>query len=142
MPRATEPRPAHRFYVEVGGVNQAVFTEASGLSIETVVEDVEEGGHNEFVHRLPGRCKVGNLTLKRGMTASNDFLTWSLNVARGIIKPQNVSVVLYRTDGTEEMRWDLVGAFPVKWSGLQFKADDNATAIETIEFCHRGLQRA
>jgi phage tail-like protein len=50
--------------------------------------------------------------------------------------------VLYRTDGAEEMRWDLVGAFPVKWSGLQFKADDNATAIETIEFCHRGLQRA
>lgn len=142
MPRVTEPRASHRFYVEVGGVNQAVFTEASGLSVETVVDDVEEGGHNEFVHRLPGRCKVGNLTLKRGMTASNDFLTWSLNVARGIIKRQNVSIVLYRTDGTEEMRWDLVDAFPVKWSGLQFKADDNTTAVETVEFCHRGLQRA
>ena len=142
MPRVTEPRPAHRFYVEVGGVHQAVFTEASGLSVETVVEDVEEGGLNEFVHRLPGRCKVGNLTLKRGMTASNDFLTWSLNVARGVIKRQNLSIVLYRTDGTEEMRWDLVDAMPVKWSGLQFKADDNTTAVETVEFCHRGLKRA
>jgi phage tail-like protein len=140
MPRITEPRPGHRFYVEIGGVNQAVFSEASGLSVEVVLEDVEEGGHNEFVHRLPGRCKVGNLTLKRGLTHSNDFLKWSLQVAAGTVERKNVSVVLYRTDGKEELRWELLEAFPVKWSGPQFKADDNAAAIETVEFTHRGLK--
>jgi phage tail-like protein len=140
MARVTEARPGHRFYVEIGGINQAVFSEASGLSMEMVLEDVEEGGHNEFVHRLPGRCKVGNLILKRGLTKSNDFIKWSFEVATGFVKTQNVSVVLYRIDGTEEMRWELIEAFPVKWSGPQFKADDNSTAIETVEFSHRGLK--
>jgi phage tail-like protein len=140
MPRANEARPGHRFYVEIGGVNQAVFSEASGLSVEMVLDDVEEGGHNEFVHRLPGRCRVGNLILKRGLTKSNDFLKWSLDVAAGTIERKNVSVVLYQTDGTEEMRWELLEALPVKWSGPQFRADDKAAAIETVEFTHRGLK--
>jgi phage tail-like protein len=140
MPRANEARPGHRFYVEIGGVNQAVFSEASGLSVEMVLDDVEEGGHNEFVHRLPGRCRVGNLVLKRGLTKSNDFLKWSLDIAAGTVERKNVSVVLYQTDGTEEMRWELLEAFPVKWSGPQFRADDNAAAIETVEFTHRGLK--
>jgi phage tail-like protein len=140
MPRAAEARPGHRFYVEIGGVNQAVFSEASGLSVEMVLDDVEEGGHNEFVHRLPGRCRVGNLVLKRGLTKSNDFLKWSLDIAAGTVERKNVSVVLYQTDGTEEMRWELLEAFPVKWSGPQFRADDNAAAIETVEFTHRGLK--
>lgn len=140
MPRTTEPRPAHRFYVQIGGYEQAVFSEASGLSVEVALDDVEEGGRNEFVHRLPGRCKVGNLTLKRGITHSNDFLKWSLQVATGRVERKNVSVVLYRTDGKEEMRWELLEAFPVKWSGAQFKADDSAVAIESVEFSHRGLK--
>jgi phage tail-like protein len=140
MPRITEARPSHRFYVEIDGVNQAVFTEASGLTVEVALDDVEEGGHNEFVHRLPGRTKVGNLTLKRGLTKSNDFLKWSLKVAAGTVERKNVSVVLYNIDGTEEMRWELIEAFPVKWSGAQFKAEDNSAAIETVEFSHRGLK--
>jgi phage tail-like protein len=140
MARTNEALPASRFYVEVGGVNQAVFSEVSGLSVEIMLEDVEEGGHNEFVHRLPGRSKVGNITLKRGLTKSNDFLKWSLRIAAGTIERKNVSVVLYNLDGTEEMRWELLEAFPVKWSGPMFKADENVTAIETVEFAHRGLK--
>ena len=140
MSRPAEARPANRFYIEIDGINQAVFSEASGLSVEMVLEDVEEGGHNEFVHRLPGRCKVGNLTLKRGLTTSNDFLKWSLKVAAGTIERKNVSVVLYKPDGTEELRWELLEALPVKWSGPQFKADANVAAIETVEFTHRGLK--
>jgi phage tail-like protein len=140
MDRLTEARPGHRFYVEIDGVNQAVFSEAAGLSVEIGLDDVEEGGHNEFVHRLPGRSKVGNLTLKRGLTKSNDFLKWSLKVAAGTVERKNLSVVLYKPDGTEEMRWELIEAFPVKWTGPQFKADDNTAAIETVEFAHRGLK--
>ena len=136
----TDAHPGSRFYVEVGGATQAVFTEASGFSYEMAIEDVEEGGNNGFVHRLPGRCKVGNLTLKRGLTRSLEFLKWNIEVANGgEIKRQNLSVILYNSDGTEWVRWNFKNAYPVKWSGPQIKSDDASCAIETLEFAHEGL---
>jgi phage tail-like protein len=134
-----EARPGCRFYVNVEGVAQAVFTELSGLGLEMAVEDVEEGGENGHVHRLPGRCKVGNLTLKRGLTKSNDFLKWTMNVAQGTIQPKHVTVTLFNPDGTEAMHWSFTNAYPVKWTGPQFKADDTTVAIETVELAHSGF---
>ena len=137
-----EARPGCRFYVQVDGVPQAVFSEVSGLSMEVAVEDVEEGGQNEYVHRLPGRCKVGNITLKRGLTTSNDFLKWSFEIAHGTITPKHITVILFNPDGTEAMRWSFMKAYPVKWSGPQFKADDAHVAIETVELAHTGFSLA
>jgi phage tail-like protein len=133
-------KPSCRFYVEVDRKWQAVFTELSGLAIEMAIEDVEEGGNNEYVHRLPGRCKVGTLTLKRGITASNEFFKWSANVARGRIAKKHVSVVMYDPDGSVAMRWDFENAYPIKWSGPQFKADDTAIAVESVELAHEGMK--
>jgi phage tail-like protein len=135
-----EGQPAFRFYVEVDKEWQAVFTELSGLGIEMAIEDVEEGGNNEFVHRLPGRCKVGTLTLKRGITVSNEFCKWSMDVARGIVTRKHVSVVMYDALGNVAMQWDFDNAYPIKWSGPQFKADDTAVAIETVELAHEGMK--
>ena len=134
--------PAHsacRFYVNIEGITQAVFSEVSGLSLEVATEDVEEGGRNDFVHRMPGRCKVGNLVLKRGMTKSNDFLKWHLDVAQGNIKPRTLSLIVYHVDGSESIRWNFINAFPVKWTGPQFKADDTGAAIESLELAHEGF---
>jgi len=140
---ATAPvGPAHtacRFYVNVEGITQAVFTEVTGLALEVATEDVEEGGRNDFVHRIPGRCKVSNIVLKRGMTKSNDFLKWHLDVAQGKLKPRSLSIIVYNVDGSESMRWNFINAYPVKWTGPQFKASDNGAAIETLELAHEGF---
>jgi phage tail-like protein len=134
-----DAQPNHRFYVEIQGMTQAVFTEVGGLGIEMAVEDVEEGGNNSFVHKLPGRCKMGNLTLKRGMAKSNEFLIWSRDIALGKMTRKNISVIQYNVDGSQFMRWEFKNAFPVKWSGPQFKADDTGSAIETLELAHEGF---
>ncbi len=135
-----QAHPVCRFYVAIDGIAQAVFAEVSGLNIEIAVEDIEEGGNNDFVHRRPGRCKVSNLTLKRGITTSNEFLKWSLEVASGKLTQRNLSVILYNSDGSEFMRWDYINAYPIKWSGPQFKSDDKMNAIETVELAHEGLK--
>lgn len=132
--------PAYRFYVEIDGHAQAVFTEVSGLQVETVVMDYEEGGNNGFVHRRPGRTKVSNLTLKHGMTGSHDFFSWYMDFLGGQIKPLNISVVMYNTKGDEMVRWDFLKAFPVKWVGPQLAADSKNSAIETLELAHQGVQ--
>jgi phage tail-like protein len=137
---AQEAYPSCRFYVEIGGAPTAVFTEVSGLELQTDVSEFEEGGNNDFVHRLPGRTKVGNLTLKRGMTNSNELFAWYLEIARGKISRRNLSVIMYDTAGNQVLRWDFVNAFPVKWSGPQFSATATTTAIETLELAHDGLK--
>jgi phage tail-like protein len=128
-----------RFYVEMSGFTQAVFTEMSGLQLETTVTEYEEGGNNGFIHRLPGRSKVGNLTLKRGITDSNDFFKWYLDILQGKITTRNVSVVMYDAEGTQVARWNFANAFPVKWVGPQFAADGKSAAVETLELAHDGL---
>src|SRR5437016_8239237 len=75
LSRAAGAHAACRFYVEVGTKGsgreiQALFTEVSGLQVEMQVMDYEEGGVNNYIRRLPGRLKVGNVTLKRGLTKS------------------------------------------------------------------------
>jgi phage tail-like protein len=136
-----DPYANCRFYVEINGIATAVFTEVSGLQIETTVMEYEEGGHNDFTHRLPGRTKVSNLTLKRGMTKSSDFHKWCMDVMQGTITRRNVSVIVYDATGKQViMRWNFDGAYPVKWVGPQFQSTGNAVAIETLELAHRGMK--
>jgi phage tail-like protein len=128
-----------RFYVKIDGMTTAVFTEMSGLQVETVVTEYEEGGNNGFVHRLPGRTKVGNLTLKRGIVASNEFFNWYSEILEGKLKYRHVDVLVYDAQGKELAKWSFANAFPVKWIGPQLAADGKNAAIETLELAHEGL---
>jgi phage tail-like protein len=128
-----------RFYVKIDGMPTAVFSEMSGLQLETTVTDYEEGGNNGFVHRLPGRTKVGNLTLKRGIVASNEFFNWYSEILQGKLRYRHVDVVVYDTMGEQLAKWSFANAFPVKWVGPQLAADGKNAAIETLELAHEGL---
>ena len=137
------PEVAHgnqRFYVSINGMTEAVFTEVSGLQAETVIMEYEEGGNNTFVHKLPGRVKVGNLTLKRGIAKSDKLLKWFLDVVKGQIKREHVTVAICDTEGKAVETWVFVEAFPVKWTGPQLTANGTAIAVETLELAHNGLQ--
>jgi phage tail-like protein len=138
--KRVDPFISCKFHVQIDNIEQASFTECSGLQVETEVYEYQEGGFNEYVHKLPGRSKVSNVTLKRGVTDSNELWEWYQNIVRGDIKRKNVSVVLYDQAGSEVMRWTFVGAYPVKWVGPTFKSDDNTVAIETLELAHQGIE--
>jgi phage tail-like protein len=145
-PRAQSGHAACRFYVEIGNREgspiQAVFTEVSGLQVEMQVMEYEEGGTNNFIHKMPGRLKVSNVTLKHGLTKSNEFFKWCLTPATRANQPverRNVTVVMYDASGQAVIRWNFDGAFPVKWVGPQFTADSASLAIESVELAHRGV---
>ena len=138
-----DPYPACRFYVKVEGLTEGtfegVFTEVGGLQMEMEVTEYAEGGINNFVYRLPGRTKVGNITLRRGMIASNSLFKWYLDVAQGKIVRRNVSVTMF-VAGKSELRWSFIGAFPVKWIGPQLVATATVVGVEELELAHNGLQ--
>jgi phage tail-like protein len=131
--------PSFRFYLEVANVLEAVFTEVSGLQTEMETVGIEEGGINGFTRRVPGRVKVSNLTLKRGMTRSNDFIKWFMSTRPGSVDRRNISLVLYDVKGEKIASWHFQNAYPVKWVGPQFTSDGNAVAVETVELAHEGM---
>ncbi len=139
MAKNLEAYPSCRFYVMLDKKVEGVFTEVSGLQVEMDVMEYQEGGNNGFVHRLPGYTKVTNLTLKRGMTGSNEFYKWFADVARGKFTRRDVTVVMYDAGGNELMRWNFSKAYPVKWIGPQFRSTETAAAIETLELAHQGM---
>jgi phage tail-like protein len=130
-----------RFYILIDGLAQATFMEVSGLQIETEVLEYAEGGNNGFVHKLPGRTRVSNLTLKRGFALTNALYKWYAGAATGRkIERKNVSLVLFDAAGEELIRWNFIGAYPVKWIGPQFDASSTMAVVETLELAHAGLQ--
>ena len=136
------PRDAHlglRFWVQLGQIQVAGFQECSGLVIETEMMEYPEGGLNTYTHKLPTRAKYSNITLKRGLDEGQDLYHWYVSSLNGDIKRQNISIILYDSQGKEVRRWDLQGAYPCKWTGPALRADTGAVAVETLEIAHEGL---
>ena len=79
-PGSATPDPSTGAFFQVD-VGEAIgfFTECSGLSMEYDVFEYQEGGVNDFVHKLRGRMKFPNLVLKRGITHEESFVKWFLS---------------------------------------------------------------
>lgn len=137
--RRIDPLANAKFCIEVENIQEAAFTEASGLQAEVEVFEYQEGGNNFFTHKLPGRARFPNVVLKRGVTTSNELWAWFEKSMYRKTERRNISIVLYNQEGEEVRRWNLTNAYPVKWIGPSFRAGDNAVTIEAIEFAHEGM---
>lgn len=131
---------AYRFFVEIEGITEATFSECGGLQAETEVFEWEEGGLNEFKHRLPGRTKYSNLVLKRGI-ATAKLWEWYAEAIQGKVQRRSLSVILHGYAGMPEVRWNITAAYPTKWAGPTLKSGATEAAIETLELAHHGLKR-
>jgi len=143
--------PPASFYFQLQFANISAgqdnaFQEAAGLSVEWEMEEYREGGQNQYRHQLPTVARHGNLVLRRGfVSASSPLAAWcSAALAADFstpIQPQGVLLSLLNADGTPLAAWSLLDAWPVKWSMSEFKAQESALAIETLEFAYSTFQR-
>ena len=137
-----DPFLSFQFAVEVEGLVAGGFSDVDGLQIEIEVQDYREGGRNGYIHRRAGPDKFpANLVLKKGLTDVKSMWNWYWDVVQGTVDRKNISVLLLDENGEELARWNFEQAYPVKWSGPQFKATSNAVAVETVELVHKGFSR-
>jgi phage tail-like protein len=137
---------AARFLFEVDGETIGHFMEVGGLEVEVTVESIEEGGQNAFSHRLPGRMSWPNITLKRGVTQTDNLFKW-LQKSSGEqfassgnkLTRSTAAITLVAGESTRLRSWNFFDAFPVKWSGPQFAATSSDAATETLEIAHHGF---
>ena len=139
-----DPAPLFKFWVEMQSIVVAEFKECSGLSVEREVEQVKEGGSNHYVHILPGRLKYTNITLKHGIADPDISATlWKWfqeGLYDGKVKRVDLSIHLRNVKGEIVQRWNVTGAYPVKWQGPQFNTETSQVAIETLELAHHGVK--
>ena len=138
---------AATFLFEVDGVEIGRFMEVSGLEVSVGVEEVEEGGENNYVHKLPSRMTWPNLTLKRGITQNDTLLQW-LNKSSGEqfaaggnrLTRSTAAITLIGPGGGRLRAWEFDGAFPVKWKGPDFSVSSTDMATEELEITHHGFR--
>ncbi|MDQ3806307.1 MAG: phage tail protein [Acidobacteriota bacterium] len=159
MKRDKDPYANYRFRLELGSITVAGFSECSGLNVEVKVFEYKEGGNNSTTLKFPEAATYANVVLKRGVTRDLDLINWQLDVVNGKFetnkrpqfppdknppppgpKKQSIAVLLLDEKGDEVRRWNLIRAFPVKWSGPEFKAVANEVGIEALELAHEGIQ--
>lgn len=140
------PFSAFNFAVEIelpGVFSQmcnAAFAECDGLEMTQEVKTIREGGNNGAQIRLPGPYAYGQLTLKRGMTASFDLWDWFGHVLASPEMRATIKVVIFAPDGTtERARFVLAGCLPTKLKAPPLNAKDGMVAIEELQVVYETL---
>jgi len=133
-----DPFKGFRFRVEIQGIQQMGFSECSSIGSHIEVVEYREGGDVASVRKLPGKVSYPDITLKWGMTKSQDIYDWHRDAVNGNIKRVHGSVVQLDDTGQEQLRWDFFNAWPSKWDGPAFNAKGNDVSIETLTLtCER-----
>jgi phage tail-like protein len=132
------PPPGFHFRVdfpEISSVeNDVLFQSVSGLSASIETESVKEGGENRFSHELPVRSKYSDLILKRGLLTNSDVIAWCRDALEGFVfRPTTVLVHLLNEKHEPLVTWNLVHAWPKKWSTADMNAEKGEVLIETLE---------
>lgn len=148
------PPAAFHFKVEFIGVDgmgsdtEQRFQEVSGLSFEVETEELKEGGENRFTYKLPKRAKYPNLVLKRGMLKDTALIKWfksAMNTYFTVVvydfKPADLHITLLDEAGQPVAAWNVVQAYPLKFSTSDFKANENSIVVETIELAYQYFER-
>ena len=135
------PPVGFHFKVEFTGVsgadNDTRWQEVSGLNVELGIEEFKEGGENRFPHKFPNPAKYTNLVLKRGMLSNSQLIQWFKDAVESFqFKPANITVKLLDENHKPLVTWNIVKAYPIKWTTSDFKAMENSLVVESVELAY------
>jgi phage tail-like protein len=138
-----DPYRNFRYRVEIDGIQQAGFSDATVPDTTVDVVDYREGNEPApaTVRKLPGLTKYGNLTLKWGITDSMDLYNWHKEVTQGKIERKNLSVIVLDEEGNDKSRWNFFQAWPTKYDAPDLSAKGTDVSIEMLEIVHEGMVR-
>ena len=127
------------FTITIDGVELGTWTKCEGLSVEHEVFEYQEGGLNDYVHRLPGRRKYQNVKLTRPLDKDSQTVVKWVSGLVTKVERQNAEVTVMNANNEVVCRWNLTGVCPVKWTGPTLDTGGNQVANETLELAHNGF---
>ena len=135
------PIAKYRFKVKAGDL-EAGFSEVTGYDATIEPTEYREGSMAALTPiKVAGIRKYSNITLKWGVTKSEELYKWmSKGFAAGVDR-RTVEITLYDDDNTAVATWLIINAWPTKYTGPEFNATSSDVAIESLELAHEGMER-
>jgi phage tail-like protein len=118
----------------------AAFSECDGLEMNMEVKTIRQGGDNARQIRLTGPSTFGNLTLKRGMTASFDLWDWFSAVVLDPALRADAQIVMLAPDKSEQCRFLVTRCVPIKIKAPPLNAISGLVAIEEMQLAYETLE--
>lgn len=136
------PYKNYRFKVEIEGTMVAGFNEVTGFDATIDVIEYREGDATiNTPRKQPGLVKYSNITFKRGVIDEIEFFSWVEESFNGNLTRKTIVINLYDDADEVVASWQLVNAWPAKYTGPDLNGLGAEVAIESIEFAHEGLSR-
>jgi phage tail-like protein len=132
--RNMDPLRNFRFKVEIDGIVQAGFSEATGFDSTSDVIEYREGTDPTHPRKLPGLTKYSDITLKWGQTDARELYNWRQQVIDGGIASarKTVYIVVLDETGAEKLRFRCDNAWPSKLDPPDFNAKGNDVAVSAL----------
>lgn len=137
-----DPYRKFRYKVEYDGIVSAGFSEVTGYDASVDVVEYREGTEVTTPRKLPGLSKYGNITLKRGMTDNMELFNWIFQyIEKGEIVRKSITITVMDEKGADAAAFQIINAWPMKYSGPDLNATASEVAIESLEIAHEGMKR-
>jgi len=125
-------------FMGIGNDNDSRFLSVSGLTVEYETESFKEGGENRFEHKLPVRTKYNDISLKRGMNVHSDVIKWCKDAFENRELLTATIIISLLNEKHEPLKvWEVIDAWPKKWSVSDFNAQENSIVVETIDLSYK-----
>lgn len=138
---ATYPHGKFRYKVEIDGLEAGGFSEASGFDASIDVIEYREGDMVQTPMKVPGLKKYGNITLKQGVADSMVMYEWMIAGVEGEVERKTITITILDETEAAAASWQVINAWPTKYTAPDFNATSSEIAIETIEIAHEGMTR-
>lgn len=138
---ATYPHGKFRYKVEIDGLEAGGFSEASGFDASIDVIEYREGDMVQTPMKIPGLKKYGNITLKQGVADSMVMYEWMIGGVEGEVDRKTITITILDETETAAASWQVINAWPTKYTAPDFNATSSEIAIESIEIAHEGMTR-
>jgi phage tail-like protein len=126
----------HSFGLEFDGITIKSINEVSGLKIEQDVVELKENGPDGkyVIRKLPGRPKVPDITLTRGLSEDQSFEKWVKDSQFGKMGDvrKGGAIIVYDYEGSPVKRYKLTNAWPKSLEIGSMKAGDTSVLTEKL----------
>lgn len=135
------PHGKFRYKVEIAGIEAGGFSEVTGFDASIDVIEYREGDKVQTPMKVPGLKKYGNITLKQGLVDSKVLYEWMYTGVEKDVDRKTVTITLLDIAGEPAASWQVINAWPTKYTAPDFNATSSEIAIESLELAHEGMTR-
>jgi phage tail-like protein len=137
------------YSLDIQGKVSGYFTEAYniGSEHEIIEHKVVSQKGMEVVQKIPGRLKISDIILKRGVTNNLDLWAWRQEVVEGKVNTarRDGNLIMFDKSLKEVARWNFLRAWPSKLIGNPVDASATSPgggmAIESVHITVESIKR-